>query len=333
MSVHVNIGVNLPSYAWPAITPADGRRLIRFAQAVEERGFDSIWVSEHLQRAPLIYNVSWLSPLLVLANIAGCTRRVRLGTCVLLLPLRNPVMLAKELATLDLLAEGRFVLGAGTGWDRREFELCGVPLPERVGRMDECLKILRLLLTQERVTFEGKYYRFRDATIDPRPARFPEVWIGGGSKAADPEAADKAQLAQSVLRRICREADVWVSRPAVRQELILSDLSQIRHALAQEGRDPGAIRFAHLNFVHLVDTGYREKAIEVQRPLFELVMGTHRPFELLRECYLLGTPDDVLERIETLRKEGLEHLILTPLVDDVEQLDLWVKRLVPFVVA
>ncbi|MBI4591499.1 MAG: LLM class flavin-dependent oxidoreductase [Candidatus Rokubacteria bacterium] len=329
----VKFGVSLPSFAWPDLAPAHARGLRRFAQAAEERGFDTLWASEHLQVAPLIYNVSFLSPLPVLAHVAGCTTRIRVGTAVLLLPLRNPVILAKEIATLDFLTEGRFVLGVGAGWDEKEFELCGVPLGERAGRLDECLAILRRLLTEEAVTFEGKYYRFRDVTIHPRPRRFPELWVGGGSKAADPAAADRPQLARSVLRRICREADVWISRPAVQQERILSDLGEIRAALQAEGRGPSEVGFAHLNFVHVVDTTHREKALAVQRPLFERLMGTHRPFELLQQCYFVGTPDDIMERIRRFQEAGLEYLVLTPLVADVEQLDLWVSKITSNVVS
>jgi len=323
----LKFGVALPTAApsWPDYREAE--RLCEMAVRSEELGFDGVWVYEHLLRAPLIYGVSFLSPLSVLAHIGARTRTVRLGTSILVLPLRNPVLLSKELATLDLLVGGRLVLGVGTGWDAQEFEACGVPLKERAGRTDEGLRLLRRLLTEESVSFRGKYYDVRDISIEPRPRRFPEVWIGGGGKMADSAAADKPVMAPSVLARIRREADVWIARPTD-QSLIMTDLAQIHEACDARGQEGWPLRLAHINFLHVVDTDSRAEALRLQRPVFERVMGTHRPFEILERCYLMGTPADIAAKLWRLVQAGIEYFILAPLVNDVAQVELIRSRIV-----
>jgi alkanesulfonate monooxygenase len=323
----LTFGFALPTHAGRRLAYDEADRLRALAERAEALGFDALWVAEHLLRAPLIYNVSFLSPLTVLAHVAARTRRIRVGTAILVLPLRQPVVLAKELATLDFLSGGRLVLGVGTGWDAQEFEACGVPLRERAARTDEGLALLRRLLTEERVTFEGAHHRVRDVTIDPRPLRVPEIWIGGGSKIGDPDAADKPRMARSVLERIRREADVWIARPT-EQSLILSDLAEVRGACADRARDGRPLGLAHMNFVHVVDTEDREAALAVQRVPFERIMGTHRPFASVEASYLLGTPAEIVAKLQRLREAGFEHFILTPLVTDPEQLELIHDRVV-----
>jgi probable F420-dependent oxidoreductase len=317
-------GLALPTHVPRHPSPDDAARLRALATRAEALGFAGLWVAEHLLRAPLIYDVSFLSPLPVLAHVAACTQRIRVGTAILVLPLRQPIMLAKELATLDFVSGGRLVLGVGTGWDADEFAACGVPLAERGPRTDEALALVRRLLTEEKVTFEGRYHRVRDVTIDPLPARLPEIWVGGGSKIADPAAADQPRMAASVLARIRREADVWIARPTD-QDLIFSDLAQVRRACADRGRP---LSLAHFNFVHIVDTSDRQAALAAQRVEFERVMGTHRPFAALEASYLLGTPADIVAKLGKLQDAGFEHFVLGPLTTDPEQLELVHARIV-----
>jgi probable F420-dependent oxidoreductase len=311
-------GLALPTHVTRRPGPGEAGRLRDLATRAESLGFDGLWVAEHLLRAPLIYDVSFLSPLGVLAHVAACTRTIRVGTAVLVLPLRQPVVLAKELATLDFLSGGRLVLGVGTGWDADEFAACAVPLVERGPRTDEALALLRRLLTEEKVTFDGRFHHVHDVTIDPRPARALEVWLGGGSKIGDPASADKPRMARSVLERIRREADVWVARPTD-QALILADLAQVRRACADRGRPLG---LAHFNFVHVVETDDRAVALAAQRIEFERVMGTHRPFAAVEASYLLGTATDIRAKLGRLVEAGFTHFILGPLTTDREQLEL-----------
>jgi len=154
----------------------------RMVRAAEESGLHSVWVPDHLLKVfgPV------LDPLTVLAFLAGSTSRIELGTCVLVLPYRHPVPLANAASTLDVLSGGRFVLGAGAGWNAGEFEALGMSVRERGRRTDEILESLQRLWTGERSTFSGRFYSFRDAEIGTRPHTpgGPPILIGGKSEAA-----------------------------------------------------------------------------------------------------------------------------------------------------
>jgi probable F420-dependent oxidoreductase len=151
-------------------------------RAAEGSGLDSVWVPDHVLKVfgPV------LDPLTALAFLAGSTSRIELGTGVLVLPYRHPLPLANNASTLDVLSGGRFVLGAGIGWNAREFEALGMNVSERGRRMDEILESLQRLWTGERASFSGRFYSFRDAEIGTRPHTQggPPILIGGKSEAA-----------------------------------------------------------------------------------------------------------------------------------------------------
>jgi alkanesulfonate monooxygenase SsuD/methylene tetrahydromethanopterin reductase-like flavin-dependent oxidoreductase (luciferase family) len=131
MSDVSRFGVFLPSYIWEGDGPERARGIKEFARTVEDLGFDSLFITDHMLAAKRFYSVSWLEPLAALAVAAGVTERVRLGTSILIMPLRNPVMLAKELATMQFLSENRMILGAGVGWNEFEYAAVGVKKSER----------------------------------------------------------------------------------------------------------------------------------------------------------------------------------------------------------
>jgi probable F420-dependent oxidoreductase len=163
--------------------------LLALAERGEAAGFDSVWIGDSITARPRH------EPLTLLAAVAARTRRVRLGTAVLLPALRHPVVLAHVVGTLDRLAEGRVILGVGIAADmpaiRREFAAVGVPFERRVGRFLEVLEICRALWRQDRVTFHGTHFTLEDVTMEPRPLRpgGPPIWIGGSGPTALREAA------------------------------------------------------------------------------------------------------------------------------------------------
>ena len=116
----MQFGIRIPSIAWPDLTHERSAKLRDYVQRCEDLGFDACWVIDHFLKTPLIYAVSWLDPLLTLAYVAGCTKSIKIGTAILVLPFRHPVLLAKEVATLDFLSGGRYLYGIGGGWDRKE---------------------------------------------------------------------------------------------------------------------------------------------------------------------------------------------------------------------
>lgn len=191
----MRLGIHLP-HAGEQATPALIRR---FAIRAEELGIDDVWVSEHIivprdqfPRSPLFYD-----PVLSLTWAAAVTTRVRLGTSVLVLPMRHPLPLAKELATLHNFSDGRLILGVGVGWLAPEFAALGVPFNERGRRLDEGLAMMRAVWSQDPVTFRARHIPavIEGMTMTPMPISPIPIWFGGSSDAA--------------LRRTARLGDGW----------------------------------------------------------------------------------------------------------------------------
>jgi probable F420-dependent oxidoreductase len=163
--------------------------ILTLAERAEAAGFDSVWIGDSITAKPRH------EPLTLLAAVAARTKRVRLGTAVLLAALRNPVVLAQIVATLDRIAEGRVILGVGIAGDapaiRKEFENVGVPFERRVGRFLEILEICQALWRRDGVSFHGKHFTLDDVTMEPKPHRAggPPIWIGGSGPIALREAA------------------------------------------------------------------------------------------------------------------------------------------------
>jgi probable F420-dependent oxidoreductase len=177
----VHFGVILPNY--DTDSSPDGIR--RVTEAAEELGFDSVWATEHIIVGPeavepygRVYD-----PLVTLGWIAGMTERIGLGTSIVLVPLHQPMRLAKEVATLQELCGGRFTLGVGMGWHKDEFQFMGVEFEGRGRRADEAIQVMRALWKGER-DFHGQYWSFENATSEPHPSPQPELWVGGSSERA-----------------------------------------------------------------------------------------------------------------------------------------------------
>src|ERR1700704_1829254 len=218
----MKVGVFVPSYLLPGQDAKHGDQIRRFATKAEELGFDSLFITDHLLTAARFYRVSWTEPLLTLAHVAAVTSRVKRGPSVLVLPPRQPVVLAKEISTLQHLSGGRFVYGVGTGWYPPEFESTGSTRHQRGPRTDEVLEATMQLLQGGHVTFEGKYYRINDITVEPL-SHVPPVWVAGGAQFAHAASPDQPEMSPKVLDRICRW-DGWIARPTAAPPQIAEDL-------------------------------------------------------------------------------------------------------------
>src|SRR5438034_1893317 len=185
----VELGVLLPTREAVMSGRPETGSMLAMAERAEATGFDSVWIGDSITARPRH------EPLTLLAAVAARTRRVRLGTAVLLPALRNPVVLAQIVATLDRIAEGRVILGVGIAADsppiRREFAAAGVPWARRVGRYLETLEICRALWSRDGVSFAGKHFTLDNVTMEPKPHRpgGPPIWIGGSGPTALRDAA------------------------------------------------------------------------------------------------------------------------------------------------
>ena len=182
-------GVCIPHYGRPI--DADG--LTEMAVKAEEMGFDSVWVTDHIivphiipDREDLVYRYDMLEPLTLLAHLGAVTSKVSIGTSVIILPYRNPVILAKTIATADVLSRGRVILGAAVGWLEGEFDALNAPFANRGALSNEYLELLKELWTNPKPSFQGQHFQLSDVTFSPMPVQkpHPPVWIGGRSRRA-----------------------------------------------------------------------------------------------------------------------------------------------------
>jgi probable F420-dependent oxidoreductase len=227
---------------WTLTPPRDLRALVRMAVEAEAAGFDAVMLSEHVVLGPSADEhgrmpnpreyalpgnqdpeMPWPSSLVLLSAIAAATTRLRLAAAAIIAPLRHPLLLAKDLATLDLLSEGRLVVQPTVSWHRDEYAAVGVPFERRGELLDEQLAAMRLLWRDTPATFEGRHYRFTDVYLEPKPFRpeGPRLWFGGQS------------LHRRLLRRLVEYGHGFhpLGRPAP------EELGMLATAMAEAGRD------------------------------------------------------------------------------------------------
>jgi probable F420-dependent oxidoreductase len=327
----LKLGVFLPSYLLPGDEQRHGDQIRRFAAHAEELGFDSLFITDHLLTASRFYRVSWTEPLMTLAHVAAVTSRIQLGTSIIVLPTHNPVVLAKEIATLQHLSSGRFIYGVGTGWYPPEFESTGGTIQQRGRRTDEVLEASMRLLKAPNQTFEGSFHQFRDITVEPL-THVPPVWVAGGRQYAHQASPEQARMDRRVLQRICRW-DGWIARPTALPEQIVEDLEEVDGELTRQGTSRQAKGFtaAHENFVWVSEKANRDDVIAEQKARLLAVVSDERPWDYIEAVYLTGTVDEIQKKIQLRIDAGIEHLFLHTMTADLGQLDLFARHLLtPF---
>jgi probable F420-dependent oxidoreductase len=229
----MKLAIEFPSVSYRE--GADG--VVCLARAVEQIGYDHVDMFDHVVmgfpidgRPPGPYNPAMpiLEALMTLSYIAAVTTRVTLGTEVLVLPQRQPTLVAKQVSTLDTLSGGRVRLGVGVGWQESEYDALGEDFHTRGARMDEAIRLLRAYWGEPRVDFDGKHYRVIAMAMEPKPpqGRIP-IWVGGNSEAA--------------LRRVGQLGDGWLGSRVTDAEDARRAIDTIRRHAEGAGRDPNAI--------------------------------------------------------------------------------------------
>ena len=272
---------NLGSIATPEF-------VVRAAQQAEALGYESLWVPERVLyplepqtpygwtpdgSLPDVYR-QVLTPIETLTFVAAHTRRIGLGTSVLNMPFHNPVLVARQLATLDVFSGGRLRVGLGQGWSKDEYEATGASLPLRSARADEFIGVLRAMWSADPVEFEGQFFRVPQSIIQPKPVQqpHPPIYL--------------AAFKPRALERVARLADGWIPTglpiAGIRQMM-----SQIRRTAEAAGRDPAAVQLIVLAHLILTD-----------RP-----QGSAR-------AEWIGSLDEILTDVEAVRELGASELIL-----------------------
>lgn len=261
----------------------------RIAERAEALDIDSLWCSAHViippqvksgyvlipgRKHPEHWKECYWEPFTVLSYLAGMTRNVILGTSVVIVPMHNPIELAKQVAEVDQLSGGRFVFGIGVGWFEEEFETLGQNFRNRGARTDEAMDLMKALWSEDPVSFEGRHYRVEEACFAPKPLQRPSppIWVAGSSKAA--------------LKRAARIGDAWHPvRPTF--EYLEEATGELDRYLEEAGRAPGSLELA------------------VKLPL---IFQDAPPAS--GEPLTQGRPSDIVSAIERYREAGADHLVM-----------------------
>lgn len=289
----MEFGCHLPMFG-PIATR---HNVITFTKRMEALGYDSLWVSDHViipwtirsrypynetGQFPLPANATFLEPLTTLALAAGVTERVKLGTTILVLPHRHPVLAAKMLATLDHLSNGRLIVGAGVGWLEEEIRILSVPPAQRGAWSDEAIRVMRTCWSQERASYHGQFVQFDEIGCFPQPLRKTiPIWIGGHTPRA--------------LRRVAELGDGWHAAFASPEKLE-EGLGLLRAECARVGR-----RLEDLAITLRVGLSIRNDKSAARRPV-------------------QGTPEEIVEDLQRYQAVGVRTVLLETRYRDLDEM-------------
>jgi probable F420-dependent oxidoreductase len=292
--------------------PIEGGQFYQEALAevvhAEELGFDSVWMEEHHG----VKDHYWPSPLTVLAGFATRTSRLLLGTDILVFPFYHPVRLAEDVALLDVMSGGRFVLGTAIGYKPDEFALYDTPLAKRGARFEEGLRLVKALWTEDMVTFKGRNYTAENVRIEPKPLTTPHppVWIGGWGKLT--------------LQRAATLADNWIPGPTADLARLLEGKRQFVAHRTTAGRSTQLTEWPLTRDViiaesnaearelaerHIMISYRREYAGGWQHPFIDSSVATDLD-SLMRDRFIIGGPEECVTQIRRfVEVYGMTHLV------------------------
>jgi len=277
------------------------------AKKCEDIGLHSLWIIDRIA-------YDNLEPLTVLATAAAVTERIRIGTSVLLVGLRHPVLLAKTVATLDFLSAGRMTLGVGFGSRETDFTPMEIPFEGRGSRAEEAVQLIKRLWSEEGVTHHGRFFQVENLTIGPRPIQTPHppIWMGGSADVA--------------LKRAARLADGYIcGSSAIPNFSAVWD--KICGFASAAGRNPQEIEKAALTFLAIDEN--KSKAIDACADYLKRYYGKVRMD--IEKNFLVGPPEACAERIASIFQKGLDTLVLGMAIPDPKQLDLLGEKVLPLV--
>jgi probable F420-dependent oxidoreductase len=312
MTRDVKVGLALENFTPPSVSP-DVDAILRYAKRADELGFDSLWAWDHIllgskQAFPFLESLS------TLAAVAAVTERVALATGVLVLPVRNPVVLAKVTSSLDQISGGRLILGVASGWYEREFEAVGVSFHDRGRIFVRNLDILERFWTEDRVTGEADEMSFKNAVMLPKPyrGRKPTLLIGG--------------YVDRVLRRVATRSDGWLTY-FYTAESFARAWDKILMFAQEAGRDPDTLtNVAQLPIC--IDETYQAADRKVRDFLgryFDMASWS----ESTADSAIRGTPEQCVEQLAEHVRSGVRHIALVPWNYDPDQVERIATEVVP----
>lgn len=307
MADHTTCGIELPQVFFDG--PVDMAHVRDFAARAEMLGYDSLWLQERI-----IGDFNMLEPVTLLSYVAAITSRLKLGTSVILLPLRNPIQLAKAYSTLDVMSAGRAILGVGLGGGHlgSHEDVFGYTREGRVTRFIEAVQIMRLLWAEPKVSFTGRYWNFQDVSMEPKPVQKPRLPIIFGGHH------------ENALRRAVKYADGWMGAGSSSAGSFVRESARIREMLPQAGRDPMTFHFAKRVYL-AVD---KDKA-RGERRIREWFGRRYKNADLGPKVSIWGNAAECTESIQEIVKAGAQQIVFNPMFDEAEHLEICAKEIMP----
>lgn len=301
----VNVNTRVP-LIYPTVYTVEN--LLNFSERVERLAYDSVWVGDSILAKPR------LDPIAILSAIASRTSTVKLGTACMIAPLRNPILLARTWATLDILSRGRTRMAVCIGPGTLEYEKLGIPFGNRGRMVEEYVQLLRMLWQREDVTFSGKYYNVSNITLDPKPIQKPAPPIcivgwpfghGGGEEVEASKEANK-KLADSILTRVVRHGDGWMFDGFATPEGVAEGVAMLKQIAQREGRDFGRLDIVYQMTLN-VNTSKSQAESEAKEFIQKYYGNLSRPMESWGP---FGPAEVCIDWMERFRSAGVNTFIL-----------------------
>jgi probable F420-dependent oxidoreductase len=306
-SNHTPCGIELPQVFFDG--PVDMGHIRKFATDAETLGYDSLWLQERI-----IGDFIMLEPVTLLSYIAAITTKLKLGTSVILLPLRNPIQLAKAYSTLDVMSNGRAILGVGLGGGHLGSSegVFGYTREGRVTRFTEAVQIIKLLWTEPKASFQGRYWSFKDVAMEPKPAQKPHLPIIFGGHH------------ENALRRAVRYANGWMGAGSSPSNAFVRESARIREFLGETKRDPAPFHFAKR--VYLAVDSDEARA---ERRIREWFGIRYKNSDLGPKVSVWGSAANCMEKIQEIVRAGAQQIVFNPMFDEMEHLEICAKDIMP----
>ena len=307
MANHLPCGIELPQVFFDG--PVDMDHIREFAARAETLGYDSLWLQERI-----VGDFPMLEPVTLLSYVAAITAKLKLGTSVILLPLRNPLQLAKAYSTLDVMSNGRAIMGVGLGGGHlgSHEDLFGYTREGRVTRFTEAVQIMKLLWTEPKANFQGRYWNFKDVSMEPKPIQKPRLpVIFGGHH-------------ENALRRAVKYADGWMGAGSSSSGSFIRESARLRDMLADAKRNPATFHFAKRVYL-AVDS---DKA-RAERRIREWFGKRYKNADLGPKVSIWGGAAECTEKIQEIVNGGAQQIVFNPLFDEMEHLDICAKEIMP----
>jgi alkanesulfonate monooxygenase SsuD/methylene tetrahydromethanopterin reductase-like flavin-dependent oxidoreductase (luciferase family) len=316
MNQTIGFGLHLPIIRFNGEADHSREQILSFAKKAEELGYNYLDVNDHI----VFRNTSWLDALTTLSAVAAITNKIKIGTSILNIIVRNPVVCAKALTGIDILSSGRLFAGVGPGSYKGDYDVCGIGFEDRWKRFDEALQILNLLWEQENendeVDYNGQYYKFKNIPVAPRPFQKPHPPILIGSWGSS----------DAGLRRVAKYGDGWMaSAYNITPDVFKTKWKDLLSYRKDLDRDITRFDNYLVSMFGYIDNN-KEKIQKVVKDVLSPVLG--RPADDLENLLLFGSIDECIKKIKAFLEAGVNSIHFWPVNNYIEQIEIFSKEVI-----